>query len=147
MSYTSLLYHVVFSTKERRPWLSEDVLSRVCEYAGGILRELGGKMIAAGGAKEHVHIALSGSKAAVPDILRTIKTNTSRWVHRTFAQMRAFAWQDGYAAFTVSKSVLPTVVRYIENQQRHHRSRTFEEEYLELLRRHGIEYDPRHVWA
>lgn len=147
MSYTNLLYHIVFSTKERRPFLTPDRLPRICEYIGGIIRQRGGQMLAVGGAPDHLHLAaVSKASVAISDFLREIKSGSSGWIHETFADLRAFRWQDGYAAFTVSSSVMPDVVRYVRAQEQRHKKMSFHEELVALLERHGIEYDERYIW-
>jgi len=148
MAYTKLTYHIVFSTKERRPFLQGESLGRVCQYLGGILREQKAHPQRIGGMEDHIHIAVSLSPTvAVSDIIRVVKTNCSRWIHETLEDLAEFAWQQSYAAFTVSESVLPDVVRYIEGQAAHHKRQTFQEELLALLARHGIEYDERYIWS
>ncbi|MBN2584312.1 MAG: IS200/IS605 family transposase [Planctomycetes bacterium] len=142
MSYTCLLYHVVFATKDRRPWLSSEHLPRVQEYVGGIVRNLNGKLLAAGGATDHVHLAISlNSSVALADAVRTVKCNSTGWIHDTFPDLVSFAWQDGYAAFTVSKSALSQVQRYLAGQAAHHAERSFADELRALLAKHGIEFD------
>ncbi len=148
MSYSSLFYHIVFSTKDRRPLLSEEILPRACEYMGGIMRNLGGKMLAGGGAADHVHLAaVLRPTGAIADAVRDVKSNASGWIHDTFPDLRAFRWQDGYAAFTVSKSTVPEVVAYIRQQKDRHGKMTFQEELIALLDRHDIAYDERYIWA
>ena len=148
MSYTSLFYHIVFSTKDRHPLLSGALLGRVCEYMGGIIRNMKGKMLAGNGAADHVHLAaVLHPTTALADALRDIKSSSSRWIHEEFPDLRGFGWQDGYAAFTVSRSVFPDVVAYIRNQEAHHKKLTFQEELLALLAKHGIEYDERYIWS
>jgi len=145
----NLQYHIVFSTKQRRPLLSPpDRLARICEYIGGILREQDARMLAANGAPDHVHLAvIIDPTLAVADVVRVVKANSSRWIHETFPDMRDVSWQDGYAAFSVSSSMLPKVVAYIRAQADHHKRMTFEEELIALLDRHGIEYDKRYIFA
>ncbi|MFW6066590.1 MAG: IS200/IS605 family transposase [Planctomycetota bacterium] len=148
MSYTNLTYHVVFSTKQRRPILTADVSERVFEYLGGIVRKLDAKLLRAGGADDHVHLALSGpATLSVAELVRKIKANTSRWMHQKLPDQRNFAWQDGYAAFSVSASALDRVLDYIASQREHHRRMTFEEELKALLDKRGIEYDERYICA
>ena len=149
MSYTSLQYHIVFATKGRRPFFSApERLSRACEYIGGIIREQGGQMLAANGTADHVHIAAVGSPTVcVSDMLRTIKANSSGWIHRTFPDMTGFRWQDGYAGFSVSASAMPRVLAYVSRQTEHHRKMSFIEELVALLDKHGIEYDKRYLVA
>ena len=146
MSYFNLNVHIVFSTKDRRPWIRGQLAQRLPRYIGGIIRELEGRMLAANGPADHIHIATTLSpKLAVADVLRTIKSNSSKWIHREFAKLRTFAWQDGYATFSVSHSLMPRVVKYVERQQQHHEKLTFREELAALLKRHGIEYDARYL--
>ena len=146
-SYTSLFTHVIFSTRDRRPDLDVDVRPRVFAYMGGIIRELGGTALAINGPADHVHLLLAlPATVALADAMRVVKTNSSRWVHEQWPQRRAFAWQTGYGAFSVSRSNVDEVERYIAGQEEHHRHVTFQEEFLAFLQRHGVAYDPRYVW-
>ncbi|MBM4037342.1 MAG: IS200/IS605 family transposase [Planctomycetes bacterium] len=148
MSYTNLLYHLDFATKERVPYLKPDHLARVGPYIGGIVRELGGQMLAANGAPDHIHIAVQGTPTVpVADLVRVIKANSSKWIHETFPGLAPFAWQEGYAAFSVSASVMPKVLDYIRGQQQHHQKADFKQEFIVLLKKHGIPYDERFVWG
>ena len=148
MSYTSLAYHIVFSTKERRPMIAPEILPRLIQYFGGLVRNLEGQMIEANGPENHFHIlAILSHKIAVADCLREIKSRASGWVHETFAGMHGFGWQDGYSAFTVSRSAIPEVARYVRIQQEHHKTMTFEEELVRMLKKHGIKYDERYVFG
>ena len=146
MSYTNLNYHIVFSTKERHPWLNRDVMSRLVPYVGGTIRDEGGSMLKANGPSDHIHVvAILPATLALADVLRTAKSASSGWIHRTFETLKDFAWQDGYAAFTVSKSVVPDVVKYVAEQAAHHRKMTFKEELVALPKKHGVKYDQRYV--
>jgi REP element-mobilizing transposase RayT len=146
MSYTSLLYHIVFSTKERRPWLKGERLTECCRYMGGIARQLKSTLLDANGAADHLHlVAALHSTIAPAEFLREIKQGSSKWIHESFGEMADFWWQDGYSAFTVSKSALPDVLTYVRNQQEHHRRMSFQEELIALLTRHGVSYDPKYV--
>jgi putative transposase len=146
-SFTSLQYHVVFSTKNREPAITADLQTRLYEYFGGMLRSEGGVLLAAGGMPDHVHLLMRlTQKHALADVLRIVKTNSSKWVHESFADKSSFAWQTGYGAFTVSTSVLDTVKDYIDKQETHHRRRDFKSEFRELLRKHGIDFDERYLW-
>jgi REP element-mobilizing transposase RayT len=138
---------MVFSTKNRVPLISPDLAPRLYGYIGGIVGNLGGSLVAAGGMPDHVHLIVSlGKTMSTADTVRTIKSNSSGWVHETFPRMGQFAWQTGYGAFAVSYSNLDDVKRYIAHQEDHHRVRTFQDEFRALLQRHNIEYDERYVW-
>jgi putative transposase len=147
-TYTSLHYHIVFSTKNREPWLVRTKESRIWEYLGGIARANGMKALQVGGYDDHIHLLL-----AVPAVMslskavQLIKGASSRWIHETDNDMTAFAWQDGYGAFTLGVSQIADTVRYIEGQREHHRSKTFQEEYAHFLQKHGVEYDERYIWG
>jgi putative transposase len=144
-SYTSLLYHIVFSTKERYPFLNLDVRARVHDYLGGAVRSEGGTSLIVNGVADHVHIlARLRQDKAVADVLRD---NSSGWIHDHFPGLSKFAWQGGYAAFTVSKSQIQVVQRYIANQEAHHQKVTFQEELIALLKAHEIEFDERYLSA
>ena len=122
--------------------LTPDRLHRVQEYLGGIVRSLESKLLAAGGAADHVNLAISlHASHAVAEALRLIKCNSTNWVRETFPPLADFAWQDGYAAFTVSTSVLPSVEKYLATQAAHHAKQSFVDELKALLRKHGIEFD------
>lgn len=145
-TYSRLLVHVVFSTKERHPWIADDMRTDLHGYLGGIARNIDAIPLIVGGVADHIHALIAlPTKLSVADLVRTLKSNSSSWVHERWPQ-RLFQWQNGYGAFSVSESNKDAVVRYIENQAEHHRQRSFQEEFLDLLNRHGIEYDPRYVW-
>jgi len=146
-TYTSLFYHLVFSTKGREPWLHEDIRERVWAYLGGIARENEMTTLCAGGMADHAHLLISAKPTiAVSRMLQVLKGGSSLWIHETFPRLRSFRWQDRYGAFTVSKDSVPAVIEYIRNQKEHHRARTFQEEYLAFLKRYEIEYDERYLW-
>jgi putative transposase len=146
-SLACLYAHLVFSTKNRESFIVPDLAPRLYAYIGGILRETGSVLIESGGMPDHIHLLVSlGRQASVADTVRTVKSNSSRWVHETFATRAAFAWQNGYGAFTVSYSNMEAVREYIRGQEEHHKVRTFQDEFREFLRRHAIEWDERYVW-
>jgi REP element-mobilizing transposase RayT len=146
-SYTQLLYHIVFSTKERRPWIEPELASRLHPYLGGAIRDEGGVALVINGVADHVHIlGRLRQDRAVSDVLRAIKANSSGWAHREFPALSTFAWQEGFAAFTVSQSQSMRVKAYIANQEEHHRRRSFQNEFIALLKAHGIEFDERYVF-
>lgn len=146
-TYTSLHYHVIFSTKDRNRWLVPDI-ERVWSYIGGIARTHQMTALQVGGVEDHIHALVTAPATLAPSrIAQFLKGESSKWIHEEFRTLRNFAWQDGYGAFTVSKSNLPCVIAYIQNQREHHRKKTFREEYLEFLREHGVEYDERYLWG
>ena len=147
-SFTCLHVHAIFSTKNRAPLITVDFQQRLYDYIGGILRKENCPLIAAGGTADHIHL-LHGlhAQTAVADVMRVVKTNSSKWVHETFPDKRNFAWQDGYAVFTVSRSNLETARRYISSQEEHHRQVSFQDELIAFLKKHGVEYNERYVWG
>jgi putative transposase len=145
--YLCVNLHLVWSTKDRRALIHPQWANRLYSYLGGIAQSVNAKLIAANGMPDHVHLYTSmPSTITIADLINTLKTNSSRWIHQTFPDRRLFSWQAGYAAFSVSRSREHRVIEYIGDQQVHHRKRDFQEELIELLNRHGIEYDPRYVF-
>jgi REP-associated tyrosine transposase len=127
-SFTCLNYHLVFSTKHREPLIDRAWQQRLFDYIGGIIRQQGGVLLAAGGMPDHVHLLAAISKSvAIADALRDMKANSSKWVHEEIPGQAGFAWQAGHGAFTVSCSALDSVRRYLAGQQENHRLRTFQE--------------------
>jgi putative transposase len=147
-SFTDLKYHVIVGTKDRAPLIEPDLKQRLYDYMGGVLREEGGRLLAAGGVEDHAHMLVQlPATLAVADALRVVKTNSSRWVHDALPRHAEFAWQTGYAAFSVSHSVGPRVERYLAGQEEHHKKTSFQEEFVAFLQRHEVEYDPRYLWT
>jgi REP element-mobilizing transposase RayT len=146
-TYTKLVYHIVFSTKNRHPFISEQVEKELHKYIGGIIRGIEGSCLEINGMPDHVHIlAVLPPKIAVSDALRDIKANSSKWMHETKPDLWRFAWQDGYSAFTVSKSQVDAVRKYIIDQKIHHEESDFKTELLGLLDKHEVEFDARYIW-
>ncbi len=146
-TFTRLLTHVIFSTDGRRPTIHESIRNDLHAYFGGIIREIGGTAIIIGGIADHLHALLQlGADKNVADVLRVAKTNSSRCVHEKWPERRDFGWQRGYGAFTVSASNADAVIRYIAGQDEHHRKMSFDEEFLALLRKHNVPFDPEHVF-
>ena len=132
------------STKRGQAKLKE----RLGAFMGGIARENGMTARAIGGVADHVHLLVSmPTTLPVAKAVQFIKGGSSTWVHQTFPQARNFAWQEGYGAFSVSVSHLPETIAYIANQEEHHRKKSFQEEYLAFLQKHGIEYDEKYLWT
>ena len=147
-TYTSLHYHVIFSTKNRERWLVPEIEQRVWGYIGGIARAHRLTALQVGGIEDHIHALVTAPPTIAPfQIAQFLKGDSSKWIHEEFSALRNFGWQDGYGAFTVSKSNIPMVIQYIQNQREHHRKKTFQEEYLEFLHANNIEYDERYLWG
>lgn len=145
-THLSLHFHIVFSTKDRHPFITEEWRGRLHEYLGGLIRAAEGIPEAVGGTAHHVHI-LAGLRAthSLASLVQDIKQTSSRWIHETI-QIRNFLWQPGYGAFTVSKSNCDTVKDYIIHQPEHHRTKSFQEEYVAFLKKHAVGYDERFLW-
>ena len=147
-SYTSTLMHYVFSTKDRQKRISTDLRERLWPFMGGIARKNDMKAVAVGGTDDHAHALLSlPSTLSVAKAVQLIKGGSSKWVNDAFPAHRGFGWQEGYGASSIGISDVPRTVEYIHNQEDHHRTKTFEEEFVSFLKKHGIEYDERYVWG
>lgn len=147
-SYTNLIYHIVFSTKDRQPTITPDRKERLYEYIGGTIRGLGGILLAINGMSDHVHVlAKLRPDKALSDVLRELKANSSLWMHDVFPDATDFFWQNGYGAFSVSSSQVAGVKKYIADQELHHSKRSFDREFVALLENHGIEFDVNYLWT
>jgi putative transposase len=146
-SFTRLTYHVVFATRYRRPTIKEDIQERLYEYIGGILRGKKGHLIEIGGVEDHVHILAGLSPSlAVSDVIRDVKAASSKWVKEE-RETEAFEWQKkGFGAFSVSYDRVEAIRNYIRNQREHHQTKTFQEEYIDFLKRHGIEFQLEYLF-
>ena len=146
-SLGKVILHIIFSTKDREPWLDSTVRSRVHAYLATICRNLGGEVSCVGGVADHVHIVTTLPRAfSQSELLEAIKKPSSKWIKVLETRYRGFFWQRGYGAFSVSPSQLAAVREYVEKQEEHHRTHTFQEEYCELLCKHGIEFDEKYLW-
>ena len=146
-TYTNLLTHIIFSTKDRLPYLHSERRQDVFAYMGGVIRELKGSALNVNGADDHVHLLVClPASLAVAKGVEIVKTNSSRWIHESRVLHGSFAWQAGYSAFSVSESQVEHVSRYITNQQDHHRKITFREELIAFLERSHIQYNERYIW-
>ena len=144
-TYLSLHYHLVFSTRERMPMIDDALRSRLHEYLAGAVLGLKGHCRAVGGTTDHVHLLVGlGATHTLADFMRELKKASSKWVRETVPQP-SFAWQEGYAAFTVSASGAEEVRTYIAHQKEHHRKRSFREELKSMLDKSGIAYDERYL--
>ena len=146
-SLVKVMLHIVFHIKSHSVPIAPDDAHQLYGYIGGVIREVNGSLIAIGGTANHVHILATLPKSMnVPDFVRTIKANSSRWIKSLQPCYEGFMWQDGYGVFSVSASMVDKTVHYIANQEAHHKKRSFREEYKLFLDLYGIDYDERYVF-
>jgi putative transposase len=146
-SLSKVILHIVFSTKDREPWLDSPIRARMHAYLATICRDLGAEAFRVGGTVDHVHIVGTLPRTlSQAQMIEGIKKPSSKWIKGLEVRYRGFFWQRGYGAFSVSISQLEAVLEYVQRQNEHHRIHTFQEEYRELLGRHNIEFDERYVW-
>jgi REP element-mobilizing transposase RayT len=147
-SLANVLVHVVFSTKGRRPLLARDDLRQETHcYIGGISNQLDCASIIVGGTNDHVHLlARQARTISLADWIKELKRGSSIWIKTRDRTLESFQWQAGYGAFSVSQSQCAAVQRYVEGQQEHHRRLSFQDEFRQLLQKHGVEFDERYVW-
>jgi REP element-mobilizing transposase RayT len=147
-TYTNILVHALFSTKQRQPWLKADIREEIFCYLGGAVNALGGQSLLVNGPGDHVHMLFVQPRVlSLSTLMEKVKANSPGWVKERWPDRGYFGWQTGYAAFSVSRSHVEHVKRYIRNQGEHHRKVSFQEEVLAFLDKQGIEYDPRYVFA
>lgn len=145
-TYTNLITHFVFSTKQREPLLNDKIRRELYPYLGGLVKELKGKPLSVNGMSDHVHLlAALPPTVSTADAMRFIKANSSKWLTQKFG--RPFSWQIGYGAFSVSRSNVAAVMEYIRNQETHHKKIDFRSEFLKLLTRHEIEFEEAYLWV
>lgn len=144
---TNLLCHVVFSTKHRRPLITDNLRNDLYNYMGGIIKNEGGILLEIGGISDHVHLLLKLKPVhSVSDIMRKVKGGSSKWINEQHKTNERFSWQDGYGAFSVSESQVNHVVQYIKTQAQHHQKLSFQDEFVLLLKRHGVTYEEKYLW-
>jgi len=147
-SLTNLMVHLVFSTLDRHPFLSDGgIREEMHRYLGGIVNEKGGRALCVGGVADHVHLLVVMPKTStVADLVRDLKRASSIWIKGRFPALVGFAWQGGYGAFSVGQKESEVVMAYIQGQEEHHKKRSFQEEYRAFLVKYGIAHDERYVW-
>lgn len=146
-TYSKLIYHVIFSTKHREPLITPALRADLYPYIAGIVRGQDGVLFEIGGMPDHIHVVIQiKPDVSVAEIVRLVKANSSKWANERPDSGGGFAWQRGYGAFTVSLSQLDAVREYVRGQEEHHRHKTFQEEFVEFLKRHGVEFDERYLW-
>lgn len=147
-SLANLLVHLVFSTKNRTPYLQDDLANVMHAYLGAVLRDLECPALSINGMSDHVHILFNLSRTeSVAGVVKRIKSSSSAWIKKKSVQLDAFQWQSGYGAFSIGQSQLDDLRSYIERQQEHHKTRTFEDEFRAILTKYGLEWDERYVWV
>lgn len=140
-------YHLVWSTKDRQNLIIENYKNRVHEYLGASFKTVDCRSVIVGGMGDHVHLlAIIPPKYAIAEVIKDIKIGATKWINRSFKEMKGFSWQEGYGCFSVSESQIGVVLKYIMNQETHHKHYTFKEEFTNLLRLHEIEYDEKYLW-
>jgi putative transposase len=146
-SLSRILLHLVFSTKNREPWLTPSIRPRVFAYLAEVGRDQGCEVYRVGGVADHVHLAVQLSRTlAVADFVKKVKQTSSGWIKENGENHAGFAWQAGYGAFSLGALQLPALIEYIDGQEEHHRTRGFQDEFREFLKKYEIEYDERYVW-
>jgi len=146
-TYTKLYFHAIFSTKNRTPHINSKIEIKLFPYMSGTAKNSGCNLIIINGTKDHVHLLLNiPPRLALSDAMRVLKSNSSKWIHETFPDKRDFAWQSGYAAFSISRSNIQTVSGYIKKQKEHHSKISFTDEVIALLKKHNVDYDDKYLW-
>jgi putative transposase len=146
-SLTKNYLHITFSTKNRVPLIIPEVREELFRYLGGICKNVECYPVIVGGHKDHIHIlCMLSKKVALMNLLEEIKSHSSKWIKTKGENFRNFYWQNGYGAFSVNPSEIEVVKNYIERQNEHHKTKTFQEEYLAFLKKYKVDYDERYVW-
>jgi putative transposase len=146
-SLSAVLIHLVFSTKSREPWLRSPIDRELHAYGTTVLTNTKCPTLAMNGMADHVHVLFNLSReVALADVVKELKTSTSKWIKSKGPNFRDFHWQSGYGAFAVSQSNVAQVVEYIQQQEEHHRVRSFQDEFRALLRAHHLAFDERYLW-
>jgi REP element-mobilizing transposase RayT len=146
-SLSNVIVHIIFSTKDREPWLDSTVRQRMHGYLATVCRDLGAEFVHANGVSDHVHVVTTLPRTlSQAEMIEGVKKTSSKWIKALEPKYRGFSWQRGYGAFSVSPSQLKVVLKYLDGQDEHHRTRTFQEEYRAVLRKHRVDFDERYVW-
>ncbi|MEZ5440918.1 MAG: transposase [Lysobacterales bacterium] len=146
-SLAQMLVHLVFSTRHREAWLSDDVRDELHAYIGGIIKNQKGVLLRVGSVADHIHLLLVHPRTCAPaDLVQEVKTGTSKWLKARGSKFADFHWQNGYGLFSISPSHRRALEGYIDHQAEHHRVYSFQDEYRRLLDRYGLEFDERYVW-
>lgn len=145
---TDLIYHIVFSTKNRSPIIHSGLQEKLYSYIAGIAKRQEALVIQIGGVSDHVHIVLQLKPThKLSEVIQKIKGHSSKWINKQNNTTTKFQWQEGYGVFTVSASQKPLVIQYVKEQEKHHKKVTFKDELVMFLKRHHIEYDEKYIWG
>ena len=146
-TFTKILIHFIFSTKNREPLITPELENPLFAYMVGIATNHGCYTVALNGTADHVHMLVSlGKMVTISKLMEEVKGDSSRWVNMEYRQAQPFRWQDGYAAFSIGESGLTAATQYITGQKSHHQQKSFQEELLTFLEKYGIKYDERYIW-
>ncbi|MDZ7766191.1 MAG: IS200/IS605 family transposase [Melioribacteraceae bacterium] len=146
-TYTQITIHLIFAVKNRENLLKKSIRPELFKYMSGIVKNKNHKLLAINGVADHVHLLIGQSPTmALSDLVRDIKNNSSKFINQKKLVLGKFGWQTGYGAFSYSRSQRPNVIKYIENQEEHHKVKTFREEYLEILQKFDVEYDSEYIF-
>ncbi|MCG2794011.1 MAG: IS200/IS605 family transposase [Weeksellaceae bacterium] len=146
-SLNKIYVHLVFSTKHRKPLITDLIKEELFSYLGGICKNLECNPIQVGGYQDHIHIlCILSKKIALMKLIEEVKSHSSKWIKTKGVAFENFYWQNGYGAFSVNPTELEIVKNYIVNQKEHHRKKTFQEEFLAFLKKYNVEYDEKYIW-
>jgi REP element-mobilizing transposase RayT len=146
-SLSNILIHLIWSTKDRHPCLEHGIREKTHAFLAGAVRQCDCEAYRVGGVADHVHLAVRLSRTlSVADLVEELKTASTKWLKEQGPAFTSFSWQQGYGAFSVGMSQKEKLLHYIETQEEHHRTRTFQDEYRDFLKKYGIDYDERYVW-
>jgi len=146
-SLSSILIHLIFSTKNREPFLTSEIDAELYPYMASIFKAMKSPALIINGTSDHIHTLFSLSRVVtIASLVEEVKTESSKWIKTKGKQFRNFHWQSGYGAFSIGQSQVSTVKRYITRQKEHHHRVSFQDEYRKFLNVYGVEYDERYVW-
>jgi putative transposase len=146
-SLSNILVHIIFSTKLSKPYIAQAIKKELYRYMASILKDCECSPIIIGGIEDHVHVLCKVSKTgSISSVVENVKKKSSKWIKTRGIEYNDFYWQNGYGAFSIGKFQVNTLKEYIQNQEEHHRKKSFKDEFLEILNRYGVKYDERYLW-
>ena len=146
-SLSNILVHIIFSTKLSKPFIAQTIKKELYRYMASILKDCECSPIIIGGIEDHVHVLCKVSKTrSISSVVENVKKKSSKWIKTRGIEYNDFYWQNGYGAFSIGKSQVNTLKEYIQNQEEHHRKKSFKDEFIEILNRYGVKYDERYLW-